>query len=350
MRPEPGRRSHRNRLSGKILIGNGHGTPRKMRRKTDTMFKPEATLNRRKTEGIPVWRWSARLTLMLLAIATLTLLLSGYVGWSLTHPAPHAVKDDPAQYQMAWRNVSFPSRRDHLRLPGWLIPGDGTDRIVIEAHGYNDNRADPKAMLPTAQALHQAGFSVLLFDFRGAGTAPKATVTVGLDEQNDLEGAIDYAAGLGYRQIGILGYSMGASTALEVASHDRRVKATVADSPFAALDPYLRTHLPVWSHLPNWPFTPEILWEMRVFENLDARRVDPLADLQHARPFPLLLIAGTADDKVPPQNSQELYREVQGWPHTSLWMVPGARHSGAWQVAPQQYTERVTTFFDQYVR
>lgn len=288
--------------------------------------------------------------LMLLGIVALTLLLSGYVGWSLTHPAANVVRDNPEEYQMTWRNVSFPSCGDRLRLPGWLIPGDGSGRIVIEAHGYKDNRADPKAMLPIARALHEAGFSVLLFDFRGSGAAPRATVTVGLDEKKDLEGAIDYAVSQGYHHIGVLGYSMGAVTALEVASHDPRVEATIADSPFAALDPYLRAHLPVWSHLPNWPFTPEILWELRIFEHLDARQVDPLKDLQHAHPFPLLLIAGTADKKVPPINSQKLYREVQGWPHTALWMVPGAQHVGAWDVAPQQYTKRVTAFFDQYVQ
>lgn len=297
-----------------------------------------------------MWRWGARLVLTLVAIAVLTLLVSGYVGWSLTHPTPNPVKETPAQYQMAWRNISFPSRGDHLRLPGWLIPGDASGRIVIEAHGYKDNRADPRAMLPTAQALHEAGFSVLLFDFRGSGAAPKATVTVGLNEQKDLEGAIDYAVAQGYPHIGVIGYSMGAATALEVASHDPRVEATVADSPFAALDPYLRTHLPLWSHLPNWPFTPEILWEMRVFEHLDARQVNLLTDLQHARPFPLLLIAGTADHKVPPENSRELYREVQSWPHTALWMVPGARHVGAWEVEPGQYTGRVTHFLGQFVQ
>lgn len=314
------------------------------------MPKPEAVLEQNPPKRAPVWVWSMRLALLLLAIAVVTLLLSGYVGWSLTHPSPAAIHTDPAQEQLAWRNVTFPSRGDHLRLPGWLIPGDGSGRIIIEAHGYKDNRADPKAMLPTAKALHEAGFAVLLFDFRGSGAAPKATVTVGLDEQKDLEGAVDYAASQGYSRIGVIGYSMGAATALEVASRDPRVEATIADSPFAALDPYLRSHLPLWSHLPNWPFTPEILWEMQVFEHLDARRVDPLEDLRHARPFPLLLIAGTADHKVPPVNSQDLYREVQGWPHAALWMVPGARHVGAWEVEPKPYTERVTGFFDQFVQ
>lgn len=313
-----------------------------------TQQSPAVSSSTRQANGIK--RWTIRIVTLLIALSLLTLLLAGYVGWSLTHPRAHVATATPAQYQMKWRNVSFPSRGDHLRLPGWLIPGDGSGRLIIEAHGYNDNRADPKAMLPTAQALHQAGFSVLLFDFRGAGAAPKATVTVGLDEQKDLEGAVDYAALQGYTHIGLLGFSMGAATALEVASHDPRVEATIADSPFAALDPYLRSHLPLWSHLPNWPFTPEILWEMQVFENLDARAVDPLADLQHARSFPLLLIAGTADDKIPPKNSQSLYHEVQSWPHAALWMVPGARHVGAWDVEPQQYTKRITTFFDQYVQ
>lgn len=315
-----------------------------------TTTRQESRNERRRARPRSGWsRGLAALLTLIAAVWLITLLLASYVGWSLTHPAERPLEASPAQYHLAWRNIQFPSRKDHLELPGWLIPAAGSDRVIIEAHGYKGNRAFPHPMLPAAQALHQAGFNVLTFDFRGSGTSPKAAVTVGLDEQQDLEGAIDYAESMGYHNIGLLGYSMGASTALEVASQDRRVEATIADSPFASLDHYLRSHLSIWSHLPNWPFTGEILWSTRTFEHLDPRKVNPLDDLEHAHPFPLLLIAGTADQTIPPRNSRELYAAVRNWPHTALWMVPGAKHVGAWKVAPGAYTQRIVGFYQQFV-
>ncbi len=303
---------------------------------------------------VRVLKWVGVSLTALTVLATLgTGAVSFDVGWRLTHPTRRPITKTPAAYGLAYGPVRFPSRVDHLRLSGWLLPASGRARgLVIEAHGYHSNRSwDPPA-LPVAAALHHAGYAVLMFDFRDEGRSPGHQVSVGLYEQRDLLGAVDYARRLGYRRIGVIGYSMGAATALEVAATDSAVQAVVADSPFANLARFLHRHLTHWSGLPAWPFTPEILWELRLCCHLNARRVDPVRDLRHIGQRPILLIAGTADHTVPDTDSETLYRELHRDHdrNARLWLVAGAHHVGAYSAEPKRYLERVTAFFDRYLR
>lgn len=268
------------------------------------------------------------------------------VVWNLIHPTRVPITVTPAHEGLDYLPVKFSSMVDHLRLSGWLIPAArSTERLVIEAHGYHENRDSNTPALPVAAALHKAGDAVLMFDFRDEGRSQGNEVTVGLYEQRDLRGAVNYARSLGYRHIGVIGYSMGAATALEVAAKDSAVQAVIADSSFANLYRYLSVHMPRWTHLPNWPFTPEIFIELYVFNGLDVRRVNPRKDVAVFRHRPVLLIAGTADHIVPMSNSKALYRAMCRDHAASLWIVPGAKHVGAYTVAPQQYLTRVTAFF-----
>lgn len=269
------------------------------------------------------------------------------VVWKLIHPTRIPLAETPAKLGLAYRDIEFPSAVDRVHLSGWLIPAARAGgRLVIEAHGYHENRASDAPALPAAAALHRAGFAVLMFDFRDEGRSQGNEVTVGLFEQRDLRGAIDEAHRLGYRRIGVIGYSMGAATALEVAAKDRAVRAVVADSPFADLYSYLSEHMPEWTHLPNWPFTPEIFLELRLINGLDVSKVDPLRDVAVLRHRPVLLIAGTADHVVPMSNSEALYRALRRDPAASLWIVPGAKHVGAYTAEPAAYLSRVTALFE----
>ncbi|AOV15902.1 hypothetical protein BJI67_01380 [Acidihalobacter aeolianus] len=297
-----------------------------------------------------VRRFLPHVVWVLLALALVFFVATGSVAydvvWKLIHPSRIALVETPAKFGLAFRNIEFPSAVDRVRLSGWLIPAaEPAGGLVIEAHGYHQNRASDVPALPVAAALHRAGIAVLMFDFRGEGRSQGDEVTVGLYEQRDLLGAIDYARRLGYRRIGVIGYSMGASTALEVAAKDRAVRAVVADSPFADLYSYLSANMPEWTHLPNWPFTPEIFLELRLINGLDVCKVDPLRDVAAMRQRRVLLIAGTADHVVPMSNSEALYRALHRDAAASLWIVPGAKHVGAYTVEPEAYLARVSGFF-----
>ncbi len=276
--------------------------------------------------------------------------VSYYVGWNLTHPKRKPVTKTPAAYHLAYKSIQFPSRVDHLQIKGWLIPADhASHKLVIFAHGYKDNRSDLRPVLPLADTLSKTGISVILFDFRAEGDSPGKVVSVGEYEVRDLLGAVDYAHAHDYTKVGIIGYSMGASTAILAAGKDTAITAVIADSPFANLRSYLSSHMPHWTNLPNFPFTAEILWEMDVFNGLNVDRVAPNKTLKTWKPRPLLLIAGTADKTIPMSNSRLLYNEVKSEPNTYIWIVKGARHVGAYEVDPHKYLDKVVSFFSRYL-
>ncbi len=213
------------------------------------------------------------------------------------------------------------------------------------AHGYKDNRSDIRPVLPLAGTLHKAGVSVIMFDFRAEGRSPGEVVSVGEFEVRDLLGAVDYGRSHDYTEIGVIGYSMGASTAILAAADDTVISAVVADSPFANLRSYLSSHMPRWTNLPNFPFTQEILWEMDIFNGLNVDKVAPDKSLKTWKPRPLLLITGTADSTIPMNNSELLYDEVKSEPNTSLWIVKGAKHVGAYEINSKAYLDKVVAFF-----
>lgn len=295
-------------------------------------------------------RWILTIVIILIVLIVASGVLSFIVGWKATHPSRIPVKNTPTKYGLSYKNVTFTSRVDHVQLSGWLIPAaKPTTKIIVESHGYHGNRSNEKPFLASTKALHDAGYAVLMFDYRDEGKSKGSMVTIGEFEQRDLEGAVDYAKSQGYDRIGVLGWSMGASTALEVAAQDSDVQATIADSPFDDLNHYLKINMPVWSHLPSFPFTAEILWELETTTGINPQKASPEKDMEHFGQKPVLLIAGTADTTIPMSNSKTLYKEIQGDHNAQLWIVPGAKHIGAYEVEPGPYEQLVVAFFNKYL-
>jgi dipeptidyl aminopeptidase/acylaminoacyl peptidase len=292
----------------------------------------------------PLLKW----LLLVFGIVILTVIgcmgISAFVGWNLTHPERIAVVGNPGEFGLKYQDVSFPSQQDQLKLSGWYIPSEDSKAIVIQAHGYKGSRTKAEPSLPLTQALVQKGISVLMFDFRASGESEGSLVTVGDCEQRDLKGAIDYVKSLGYTSIGIIGYSMGASTTAVVAANEVEINSVVLDSPFADLTDYLKVNMPVWTNLPNIPFTSLILFEIPIITGINPENVSPLREIEKLKNRPVLFIAGNADNTVPMENSKMLWEKVNN-PQNEFWVVPGAKHVGAYSIAPNQYLEKVSNFF-----
>ena len=71
---------------------------------------------------------------------------------------------------------------DGTRLAGWLAAGE-RDEAVVLLHGY---RCDRREVLPHADMLSDAGFTVLLFDFRNRGKSGGEFVSLGYHEREDI--------------------------------------------------------------------------------------------------------------------------------------------------------------------
>lgn len=109
-------------------------------------------------------------------------------------------------------NVGIVVLDDQIVLNGRLY-GDDHDTLVILTHMRPN---DQTAWFPFAQALADYGYAALTFDFRGYGASDGDQDFAKLDE--DLEAAINYMRARGRDKIFLVGASMGATTAIDVAA------------------------------------------------------------------------------------------------------------------------------------
>jgi pimeloyl-ACP methyl ester carboxylesterase len=272
------------------------------------------------------------------------------VTWRLTHPVRKPVYMDPKDFGIEnVEKVVFPSREEGISLAGWYLSAESNGfqplgQTLLFSHGYSQNRLEPHLpALSLAAKLLASGFDILMFDFRNAGESSEALTTIGLREQQDLRGAIDFvAATRPEQQLGLIGFSMGAATSLIVGGEDERIRAIVADSPFYSLLEYLEENLPQWTGLPRYPFNWFILTLSPIFLGANPRDVKPYAAVKRAKK-PILFIHGTGDETVPASNSERL-RELAQDDKSDLWLVPGAGHVRSYAKLPEEYGQQVTAF------
>jgi uncharacterized protein len=267
----------------------------------------------------------------------------------------------PASLGLQYKDVTFPSREDHLQLSGWFIPGvlpNGSltaQRTIIVVHGNNANRADQSVgLLNLSGAFARNGFAVLAFDVRGNGESSPAPRSFGYFEQRDVLGAVDFlrTGSLPYPDLGrpraIAGYglSMGGSALLLAAAHEPAIRALVADSTATDYLPILEREAPKASHLPSF-FTPGMFVAARAIYGIDFYNVRPVDVVAQLAPRPLFFIHGDADTFVPPSNMADLAAAAWAAPnaHVQTWLVPGATHSQSYNTQPQAYVSRVVAFY-----
>ena len=291
------------------------------------------------------WRRSLlRIGVVLFSLSVLVLGVSAYVGWNLTHPPKKALQTTPAAVGLSYEPVSFVSRQDGLVLQGWLLTSPENRLTVICSHGYRQNREQADVpLLPLAKVLVEHGMNVLLFDYRNSGESAGQMTSVGQYEVRDLLGAVDYVHS---RQelnpkVALLGFSMGAATAILAGAEEPTVAAVVADAPFADLTRYLEANFSVWTGLPTVPFNRTILAVTPIVTGLQPEKVSPVQVVSKFDGRPLLLIHGEADDDIAPENSLELQ---QAYPAAELLRVAEARHVKSYQQDPKRYEAVVLKF------
>lgn len=198
----------------------------------------------------------------------------------------------PAHLRLAADTVHFRAT-DGVSLEGWKIPGQPNRPWIILCHGVGSNRSD---LLEIGAGLHQEGFNLFLFDFRGHGGSAGRVTSFGWQEQRDLEGALAFLGqqvDVPANAYGVYGISLGGAVALMVAARDERLGAVAVDSPYDNLEASLRHHLKLlYPMLPRIPFHWFVLSAYRLRFGVWPRRLSPEACASTLSLRPLLLIQG----------------------------------------------------------
>ena len=286
---------------------------------------------------------------LVMSVILIIMLVSIYVGWSLTHPKKMDIPAFSANIVPEYKDATFLDTSGKVTLRGWLFETKGSDKTIILAHGYKQNRLEfGEHTLDLIKSCLNKGYNFLAFDFRNCGLSGGTLTSVGEYEKYDLLGAIKYAKAHGSKHIILLGYSMGASTSILAASESKDIDAVIADSPFANLDDYLNKELPVWSKLPAVPFNKTILFSMKALTGVDPGKVSPKDIIAKMAPTPLLLIHSKDDKQVSVDNSKKLYdiySKVVGT-KAEFWETSGVDHVGSYEKSPIEYMNRIFDFLD----
>ncbi len=271
--------------------------------------------------------------------------LSWLAGQQLTQRPDADVYTNPGAFDLPFEPVSFPSR-DSVTLRGWFIPNEDIRGTVIFCPGHTGSMHSDLLYAPW---FHQAGYALLMFDWRGRGRSDGAVTSLGILERRDLLGAIDFLSERGVKRVGLMGFSMGGAVAMATSPLSEVVAAIVSDGGFTRVmdvvaSGVIRRHrMPApLARLVSRP----IIWAASIQLGVDITLIDPIrwADFFRA---PLLMIHGQRDPFVPPWAAYRLYHAARE--PKELWMVPEAGHRDIHKLRPQEYRERVVGFFDRWL-
>jgi len=272
-----------------------------------------------------------------------------------TPAAFNLTKEDARPYLMPHYDAeAVPSRDAGISLSSWWIPSDvsADAPAVVIVHGLNSCKKASDILL-AAGMLHRHGFSVLIFDMRNHGdsTVQNGRYGGGTKEYRDALGAWDWVVntrGIAPAHVGMMGFSLGAATALIAVGEEPRVPAMWEDSSYADVGVAIRAEL-ARNGYPTW-FEYAAYVAARVESGDDLTTLSPERAVVKLHGRPLYITQGTADTRLSPQYANDLaaaYRSGGGT--VDPWIVEGSEHTQAIADHPAEYEARLDAFFDRTI-
>ncbi len=222
------------------------------------------------------------------------------------------------------------STADNVRISFDLYRKPGRDVAVLICPGFFQSKETP-----TFQRLSQAlakECDAICMDFRGHGKSG-GLFMFSAREPADLEAVLDWA-GKRYRRIGILGFSLGAATAINLASHRKDITTLIAVSaPSAFEDIEFQFWTPeairtgITGLEPGAGCRPGNPW---------LKKERPADNIKAVSPVPVLFIHGTRDATVFSRHSERLYK-VAGEPKRLVLIEQGGHAEELFRLQPDQF-------------
>lgn len=214
---------------------------------------------------------------------------------------------------------------DGVRLDAGHLPGpDGL--CLVLAHGFTGAWRQPTTRR-IAAVLNEAG-GVIAIDFRGHGRSGGRS-TVGDREILDVDAAVRHARHLGYRRVGLVGFSMGGAVVVRHAALHGGVDAVMAVSAparwyYRETKPMRRVHWAIERR--SGRLAARVVKRTRIAGGSWA--TVPAAPHEVAgriAPTPLLIVHGDRDPFLPVDHAEQLYAAARD--PRELWIEPGYGHA-----------------------
>ncbi len=202
------------------------------------------------------------------------------------------------------------------------------DKLVILAHGVTGDK-DREFMVELASMLASAGWPTMRISFSGCGNSEgKFTEATISKESNDLLAVLDQVKGT--KKIAYIGYSMGGAVGALAAAKDDRISVLVSLAGMVRTKLFAETEfgdeIPgegcMWED-ENHPLSLEFMDDLRQIDSV----IPTVRDIR----TPWLLLHGSEDDVVLPDDSASLFNHLKG--KKKHVIIEGTDHSfaGHWR-------------------
>ncbi len=258
-----------------------------------------------------------RYTLAFLLIALLGVRISGVAEQLAYWPSRQTFTTPPA-----YQDITFQTP-DALTLHAWFMPAQNIPQgtkapSILHAHGNAGNIADHESF---SSFLTNAGFNVLLFDYRCYGRsddqAPINRANLAIDTQAALDTLMthpDLQQAVDPTRIGILGISLGGPFALNTAANNPQVRAVATVSTFSSWQAIAKDASPLGPFL--------------IKPGLDP--IDLVANLTQ----PYLIIHGTNDQIINDTHATTLFKAAESAKLNATLHTYAGDHNSLLQTTP----------------
>jgi len=244
--------------------------------------------------------------------------------------------------------------KDKIELDAWFIPVVGGRGLInqtptiIVCHGFAVDKGD---CIDVGRFLHSAGYNVVLFDFRGHGKSQGKHCSLGYYETEDIDAVIRWLYEQGMDKIGVIGFSMGGTTALLAAAKNPKIRAVVSDGAYLSFWSGVTSFARANFKAPKYPFVPPAVFFAGLRLGFNPKELNLTHFLHHIPPRPVLIIHGSEDREVRLADAYQIYSLLTTHnPHpkhyAELWVVQGAHHLESYYIAKEEYEHRVIDFFN----
>ncbi|RPK88790.1 Alpha/beta hydrolase family protein [Streptomyces sp. ADI98-10] len=291
------------------------------------------------------------------ALAVLALpvapLYATFLSYLVYHPPRRPHHRSPQEFGLPSTELTIPldggkegkGRSLHI----WLCPGS-KDRVVVIGHGIGLSKS---ASLAQARFLHEAGYTVAMFDHRNHGLSSTDRAFWGLSGRHtdDVERVVNHLrekGGYGAARFAVFGFSFSTFPSFYLLRRpDCGIEAIVCDSgPALELPPLFRNFImakgvPVPAPLRT---APSLGLLSRVFGSVGTAMLQaqwpPPADGAYTR-TPVLMMVGDSDRIIPVDSVRAL---AARYPKAEVRVLPDTDHLQGMKSCPEEYQETVLDF------
>ena len=183
---------------------------------------------------------------------------------------------------------------------------------VIYLHANASSRIEG---LHIRRFLLRRNINLCIFDFQGSGLSEGEYISLGYHERHQVKNIVDFVEKYpGVGKIGLWGRSMGAATALIYTSMDKRIKATVVDSPFEDFRKLAKEMVLGQIKLPGFLVEGAISIIGKSVKNrngMDINEIKPIEAVKKCE-GPVIFIHARDDELVPYHHSEDLINNYKG--------------------------------------